>query len=71
MNIILFRKKFSDYQDLLKKKKKLKDKFPNWIHDVSIEHNTIRTMTVDSYVKNCIEKQLSSQGLNKYFFYGK
>ncbi len=58
MNLVLFKEKFDNYEDLLIKKRDLKQKFPNWIHTVSIEKNEITTTTVDSYIENCIQKQL-------------
>ena len=59
MSVILFKEKFSNYEKLLKKRKELKEKFPYWVHSVSINKNEITTMTVDSYIDHCMHEQLN------------
>ena len=68
MSLVLFKEKFDDYEALFKKRKELKEKFPYWVHSVSINKNEITTMTVDSYIDYCMSEQLNftKNRRNKY-----
>lgn len=64
MSVVLFRKKIDNSTDLFKKKKELKKKLPHLIHSISLHPNEIVTMSVESYLKSCINGELY-KNLNK------